>query len=220
MAVVRKAAALLGLLALVGCPGASSRADKVPEELRRPRLVTPKVADRHPYGPVAQLKVGQWAKYREGARTLTLAAVAADGDRMWIEVIDEGDPRQVSARLVGPDGVVTKALYAEVSKDGQISAVEPQALEQDVAATPPRLAESGRETGEESVKVGGRELKAKKVAVRFEDLEGRLTQEVTLWHPDVPPIYAAGEGGGLVRRTVGSAAVELLDFGTDAKPIL
>src|SRR6185295_6163064 len=98
---VRKAASMVLFLALAGCPGAASRADKVPDELRRPRLVTPKVPDRHLYGPVAQLRPGQWARYREGDRTVTLAAVATELDRVWIEVIEEGEPRQVSARLVG-----------------------------------------------------------------------------------------------------------------------
>lgn len=217
---VKRAAPILLLLALAACPGAASRADKVPDELRRPKLVTPKVPDRHLYGPVAGLRPGQWARYREGDRTVTLAAVGAERDRVWIEVIEEGEPRQVSARLVGPDGVVLKAWYQEISKDGQKSTVEPQTLQQNGTTPAARLAESGRETGVETVTVGSRELKARRVSLRFEDLEGRLTQEVTLWHPDVPPIYAGGEGGGLVRRTSGTSKVELLDFGTDAKPLL
>lgn len=217
---MRTVAPLLLLAFLAGCPGAPSKADKVPDELRRPKLVTPKVPDRHLYGPVASLKPGQWARYREGDRTVTLAAVATELDRVWVEVIEEGDPRQVSARLVGGDGVVVKAFYGEISKDGQKSTVEPQTLEQGGTIPPPRLGETGRETGEETVTVAGRELKARKVSLRFEDLEGRLTQDVSLWHPDVPPIYAAGEGGGLVRRTAGPLRVELLDFGSDAKPLL
>ncbi len=56
--------------------------------------------------------------------------------------------------------------------------------------------------------------------MRLEDLEGRLIQELTLWHPDVPPIYAGSDGGGLVRRKTGSATLELTGFGTDAKPLL
>jgi hypothetical protein len=77
-----------------------------------------------------RVRPGQWASYKEGDRTVTLAAVAAAGDSMWIELIEDGDPRLVSARLVSPDGVVRKAFYGEVSKDGNRSTVEPQTLEQ------------------------------------------------------------------------------------------
>src|SRR5579863_6186675 len=112
----------LALPALSGCifgGGEASRVEKVPEELQRSRLVAPPAPDSHAYGDVTKLRPGQWATYREGGRLLTLAAVAAEGEAMWIEVIDEGEPRQVSARLVGPDGVVRKAYYGEVSREGR-----------------------------------------------------------------------------------------------------
>src|SRR5688572_16064321 len=147
------------LAALIGCSsGAASKVEKVPEDLRRPRIVAPKVPDRHAYGDITKLRPGQWASYKEGDRTFTLAAVAAAGDSMWIELIEEGDPRLVSARLVSPDGVVRKAFYGEISREGGRSTVEPQTLEQD--GTPPSgegLRESSRETDTETVKVAGRE---------------------------------------------------------------
>jgi hypothetical protein len=163
---VKRVAAILILPALAGClfgGGSSSRATKVPDELRRPRLVAPKLPDRHLYGDVTRLRPGQWASYREGDRTLTLAAVGAAGDRVWIEVIEEGEPRQISARLVSPDGVVHRAFYGEISKDGQKSSVEPQTLEQDGGSPTARLGELSRESGEESVVVAGHELKAHRV---------------------------------------------------------
>jgi hypothetical protein len=211
------------LSALAGCifgSGASSKATKVPEELKRPRLVAPKLPDRHLYGDIAKVRPGQWASYREGDRTLTLSAVGVAGDRVWIEVIEEGEPKQISARLVSPDGVVHKAFYGEVTKDGRKSTVEPQALEQNGFSAPPKRGETGRETGEETVTVAGREFKCKRVQVRYEDLEGRLTQEVTLWHKDVPAVYAGTDAGGLVRRQLGSVKVELIGFGDDARPQL
>jgi hypothetical protein len=210
----------LSLFVLWGCSGAASRIEKVPDELGRPRVAAPRVADRHVYGAVAGLRPGQWATYREKDRAFTLAAVAAAGDSLWIEVIEEGEPRQVSARLVGPDGVVKKAYYGEVSKDGSRSTVEPQPLVQNGATATARLNESGRETAEETIVIGGRELKAQRVSLRFEDLEGRLWQEVTLWHKDVPPIYAGSEAGGLVRKMTAKSTVELTAFGTDARPLL
>ncbi|HVR87798.1 MAG TPA: hypothetical protein VMU54_25995 [Planctomycetota bacterium] len=220
---MRRLSPLITLPFLSGCVfggGDYSRVEKVPDNIQHPRLVVPKAPDRHAYGDIARLRPGAWATYREGGRILTLAAVATDGDALWIEVIDEGEPRQVSARLVGPDGVVRRAYYGEISKDGRKSPVEPQPLEQADSADPPRLSESGRETGEESVVVAGKELRARRVALRFENLEGRLIQEVTLWHKDVPPIYAGSDDGGLVRRKTGAAIVELVDFGYDARPLL
>ena len=211
----------LGILAaLIGCSsGAASKVEKVPDDLQRPRIVAPKVPDRHAYGDITKLRPGQWASYKEGERHFTLAAVAAAGDSMWIELIEEGDPRLVSARLVGPDGVVRKAFYGEISKDGTRSSVEPQTLEQD-GAPPEGLRESSRETDQETVKVAGRELTAQRVSVRYEDLEGRIIREVTLWHKDVPPVYAGTDAGGLVRRTRATTTVELTGFGSDAKPLL
>jgi hypothetical protein len=203
-----------------GCGGEASRVEKVPDELRRPRLVAPKVADRHPFGDVTKLRPGQWASYREGARNFTIAAVGTEGDRVWIEVIEEGDPRQVSARLVGPDGVLHKAWYGEISKDGGKSTVEPQPLEQNGTSSAAKPNEVGRETGEETVTVAGRELRVQRITTRFEDLEGRLTREVTLWHKDVPPVYAGSEAGGLVRRQTAASTVELSGFGADARPLL
>lgn len=220
---MRRFPALLLLPWLAGCifgSGESSRVETVPVDLQTPRVVVPKAPDRHPYGEVSRVRPGAWASYREGSRLLTLSAVASEGDAMWIEVIDEGEPRQVSARLVGPDGVVRKAYYGEIGRDGRKSAVEVQPLEQADVAAPPRLSETGRETGDESVVVTGKELRARRVALRFEDLEGRLIQEVALWHKDVPPLYAGSDDGGLVRRKTGAALVELVDFGVDARPLL
>jgi hypothetical protein len=220
---VTRISLLLLLPALAGCifsSGKSSEATKVPEEMKRTRPVAPKLPDRHPFGDVTRLRSGQWATYREGDRTFTLAAVGVAGDRVWIEVIEEGEPRLISARLVSPDGVIHKAYYGEVFKDGQKSPVEAQTLEQDGTAPAARLGESSREVGEETIVVGGRELKAQRVKVRFEDLEGRLTEETTWWHKDVPPIYAGTDAGGLLRRKTGASTIELTAFGNDARPLL
>ncbi len=220
---MRRLVPLAALPLLAGCifgGGASSRVEKVPEEFRSPRVAVPRAPDRHAYGDVSKVAAGAWVTMREGGRLLTLAAVGAEGDARWIEVIEEGEPRQVSARLVGPDGVVRKAYYGEISRDGRKTPVEPQTLEQSDAGVAPHLSESGRELGEESVVVAGKELHARRVSIRFEDLEGRLTQDVSLWSREVPPIYAGSDDGGLVRRKTGSTLVELVDFGSDARPLL
>ncbi len=219
---MKRLAALLPLLG-TSCfllPGGTeeSRVEPVAERFRRRILDVPSVPDRFACAEAARAAAGAWARYRDRGRTVTLAAVGKEGDALWIEEIDEGDPRQVKACLVAPDGAVRKAFYGEVHADGTRSAVEPAPLAQ--APPPARPSEGARETGEEEVTVGARKLRAVRVRVRSEDLEGRIVEETALWHRDVPPLYGSSEHGGLVRRAWGPSVVELLDFGGDARPLL
>src|SRR5258706_5287155 len=138
------AAALLA----AGCGGGpASVVIDVPEELRHVTRVVLPVPDRHPYGDVSKLAVGQWARYAGGGRTFTLAAVAKEGDDLWIEVVEEGEMREASARLVSPGGAVRKALFREITKDGP-SEIVPQPLEQS-AAPPATQAGGARDVAEE-----------------------------------------------------------------------
>ena len=216
MKMMRKLGLAATAILIAGCSGGPA-STTVPFLDARATKVVPPIPDRHPYGDVTRVQVGQWARYREGDRVFTIAAVAKEGEDVWIEVVEEGDERQVSASRVSPDGTVTRAFYREIGKDGP-SKVVPQPLEQ--APPRPRVPEGFRETGEEKVKVGDRELTAKLVRIRFETLEGRLIEEVTLWHPDVPPVYAGSPDGGLVLRRTGSSEIQLQAFGTDAKPLI
>lgn len=215
-------AIFLGVPLLGGCfllpSGEPSRVEDVPQDLKQTRLVAPPVLDRHLYGDVAKLAVGQWARYREDGTVLTLSVVKKGPEGVWVEVAEEGEPRSVSARLVTAEGIVKKAFYGEISKGVKTAAV-PQPLRQWVAPAA-MTRETSRESGEESCSVGGRTLAARRIRIRSEDDEGRLVEEVSLWHPDVPPLYAGSEAGGLVRRRSGARQVELLDFGTGAEPLL
>lgn len=210
-------AALLAALPAAGCSGGDVSATvPIPEHLRRVTRLVPPVSDRHPYGDVAKVKVGQWARYREGERVFTIAAVGKAGEETWVEVIEEGETREASARLVAPGGAVKRAFFREITKDGPTEVV-PQALEQ--AARAAAAPEHGlREGGREKVTIGGRDLEAAVVRVRTEDDEGRIAEEVLLWHPDVPPVHSGCELGGLVRRKTARTLLELVAFGTDAKP--
>ncbi len=220
---------LFGLLLLVGAPalsgcflfstGKGSSVRSVPDELRRPRLVVPLVSDVHSYGDPTTVKVGQWVKVREGDRVVTVSVVEKDGESVWFEVIDEGDPRQASARLVSAAGEVTRAFYCEISKE-QHSTVEPQELSQGAAPPVSDRTKVSEKRDKATVTVAGKKLEAKRIKITYEDLEGRLTTDVSLWHPDVPPVYAGSDAGGLVRRQAGDEDVELLDFGSDAKRVV
>src|ERR1043166_4089184 len=159
----------VALVAVAGCSGGPASTTVPFTDVHATRVV-PSVPDRHPYGEVAGVKIGQWARYKEGERIFTIAAVAKEGDDVWIEVIDEGDERHGSARLVAPDGAVKRAFFRDIGKDGPGPAL-PQPLEQ--APPRPGIPDGSRETGEEKVKIGDRELTAKLVRLRYETLEGR-----------------------------------------------
>lgn len=204
---------VLCMLLLSGCGGAASVVDEVPPDLRRTTAVVPAAGDRHSYADPSAVEPGRWATYREGGRTITLAVVGRETDGTWVEVIENGETRAASARLVAPDGAVLRAWYQEPGAPAQ-----PQAIDQRPAPAAPRTTETSREAGEEKVKVGGRELVARRVRIRSEDLEGRIAEETWWWHPDVPPLYAGGEQGGLLRRSSAAGTVDLLDFGAGAKP--
>lgn len=203
----------LCMLMLSGCGGAASVVDEVPPELRRTTAAVPAAGDRHPYADPSGVEPGRWATYREGGRTITLAVVGREAEGTWVEVIENGETRSASARLVAPDGTVRRAWYQEPG-----STAQPQALDQRAAPAAAKLTETSREAGEERVKVGTRELVARRVRIRSEDLEGRIAEETWWWHPDVPPLYAGGEEGGLLRKVSSAGTIELLDFGAGAKP--
>ncbi|HEX7900328.1 MAG TPA: hypothetical protein VF950_21350 [Planctomycetota bacterium] len=200
----------LCILLLAGCGGASSVIEEVPPDLRKTTSVVPPLADRYPYADPSGVEPGRWAKYREGERVFTLAVAARVPEGTWMEVVEES---AASACLVAPDGAVLKAYWQEPGGPAR-----EQPLDQRAEPAAPKRAESSREVAEEKVKIGGRELAAKAVRLRLEDLEGRLVKETWVWHADVPPLYAGGELGGLVRRETSRGKVELLDFGAAAKP--
>lgn len=202
------------LLLLAACPGTASVVEDVTDpRLRDTRAVVPAVDDVHPWN-LAGVRPGDWARYREPGRTVTIAAVGRDGEHLWIEVIDEGEPRLASARLVTMDGDVLKARFRELP-DGP---VVDQELRQWAPPPGSRRTRSSRRKDQETLEVGGRTLETVRFTDRYEDLEGRLSEETSWWHPDVPRVYASDGDGGLVRRVTPKGTVELQDYGRDAKP--
>jgi hypothetical protein len=206
------------LLFLVSCGGSASRVEEVPPELRTPVAAVPPASDRWPWPIDPALKPGDWARYREAGQLVTLAVVGREGDALWIESILEGEPRQASALLVGPDRSVRKAWYGEVSKEGK-SALAAQPIVQAAHEAEAR-SEAGAERGERTVRVGGRELRCVSSRLRVEDLDGRLREELWLRHADVPPLRGPHPSGGLVLWSTGTRTIELVDFGRDARPLL
>lgn len=200
-------------LVLGGCfwgGGQASRVEDLAANSGRLSAALASVPDRHRFGDPAGYRPGQWASYREGSRTLTLAVTGEEAGALWVEVIEEGEPRLVSARLTTRSGVVLRAFGGEAGGAGS-----PQRL---IQAVPPAARGEGTETVKDGiVTVDGRPLECRTLTRRTEDLEGRVREDVSVWSPAVPPLYAGSVHGGLVRR---GTAVELLKFGADARPSL
>lgn len=222
-----KLIALAGAVALLGgcfffSGGRPSTVDPVPEEMKKTRLHVPEISDAYPYGREG-LKPGQWAKFalhREtGDLMLRIGVVKADGDKLWIEVVEETDLRAASVRLVGPDGTVAKALYRETGPAGS-SEILPQKI---VQRADGEAAGSGEETVEpREIEFLGAKRKATvvKVVTRDEAL-GKSETEETTWC-DVPGLYAVSKHGGLAKRTSQreKISVEMIEHGDGYQPVI
>ncbi|MBI2931900.1 MAG: hypothetical protein HYY16_09630 [Planctomycetes bacterium] len=208
--------------AALGCsfaPGSRSGRIDPAAEPRAP--MPPPLTDQHEFAPPEALQAGQWARYRvvrdDVEHELTLGVAARDGDRVWLEVVEEGDPRRASLRVVAPDGHIEKAFFREARAKGDPSVVVPQPLTQAdplpaIAPAEPVPSIAGQET------VGGRSLTVILERLIFRDEElGREYQEEHVWSPDAPVLYAASEHGGLVRRQTAREKISLIEFGGDYK---
>ena len=219
---------LLFLPVLSGCflfrSTDGSSLETVPSHLKDERPQVPEVYDLHPYGSPALIPVGSWATYTltQGVeiQKVTLAAVTREEGGIWIEVIEEADPRRVSSRCVTPDGRVDKAWYVELRSDGTKIPPRPQPIIQFSEPPRPALTLRSREAHEEERRVAGTPLKVTVVRTSFEDLNGRTISEETVWCTAAPSLYAGSREGGLVRKSTEGLTVELAAFGTDAKPLV
>ncbi len=215
------AVALLGGCFIIGS-GRGSTVDAVPDEMKRTRLHVPDIDDAYPYGHTG-LKPGQWAKFavrREaGDLVMRIGVVKADGDKLWIEVVEETDVRAASARLVGPDGIVSKALYREVGPAGA-SDILPQKIAQRAETDPAGVGEETVEAREIEFLGAKRKAAIVKVVHRDEAL-GRSETEETVWC-DVPGLYASSKHGGLGKRTSEreKLTVEMIEHGDGYVPVI
>lgn len=210
---------------MAGCflfsSGPSSSTGDTPEDMKKTRMDVPASVDFHEYGGVAELEPGEWARYRvDGSYEITMGVAGVEGDHVWIEIVSEEETRKASARLIAPDGTITKALYREIPKNGAASAVHEQPLKQFVEDTTPAMAERARAKEPKTLTVGTRSISAVEVKVVFEDMSGRRAEEEWVWSPEVPKLYAGGDDGGLVRKKAGDKSVELVDFGTGYKAVV
>lgn len=217
-------AAWLTPLLLAGCvlgSGESSRTVPPDSERTAYRPAVSPVSDRHTSDRLEGIAPGAWVRYRvvrDGQATLlTLGAVSAESDALWIEVVEEGDPRRHSLRRVTFDGRVTRARCREVAGDGRTSEVAEQPV---ILGGEPRPAPEG-EVSESTgrIEVDGRAVEAtiRRIVLRDEAL-GKEQVETEAWSTHVPALYEGREEGGLVRRSAGNVTMELTAFGTAYEP--
>jgi hypothetical protein len=199
---------------LTGCflfsTGASTQVEDVPEHLKAYRPHVPSTGDRHPYAPPGALKAGEWARYRVargGESVLTIGVVRRDGDRAWIEVVEEGEVRRASARLVNAQGRIEKALFREIGPQGASETV-PQELTQEGELEAPEPDEVTTERREMDVLGAKRVVVVVRATYRDEAL-GRAVVDEAVWCADVPGLFAASEHGGLVAMTGGREKVRV-----------
>jgi hypothetical protein len=207
-------AAALGPLALSGCflftTGASTQVEDVPESLKAYRPHVPAIGDHHPYGPPGALKAGAWARYRvarAGESALTIGVIRREGERAWIEVVEEGEVRRASARLVGPQGRIEKALFREIGPQGA-SEVAPQELTQEGEPDAPEPDAVTSERREMEVLGAKRVVVVVRATYRDEAL-GRAVVDESVWCADVPAVWGASEHGGLVSFAGGRERVRV-----------
>jgi hypothetical protein len=223
MEAVKPIAAAAALVLLGGCfifsTGRVSNVVRAPDDLRVTRPHVPDVSDLHPFGRDG-LKAGQWARYavhREaGDSILRIGVIRIDGDRIWIEIVEEN---RASARLVGPDGTVEKAYFREVGSTGP-GDLYPQKIVQRSDTPDPAAAEETTEEREVEILGTKRKATVATAIVRDEAL-GRSEVEVTTWS-DVPGLYASSRFGGLVHRKSEheKLTVELIELGEGYAPII
>jgi len=220
---------VLALLpAFTGCflfsSGPSSQTGDTPEHLKEVRIHVPETYDVYSYADAAQVLEGQWARYRitekASSYEITLAVVRREGEDVWMEVIEEDEIRRASARRVSPDGIVLRAFYREVGRNGTPSSVHPQEIAQRAESHGPVPTERTRSSERRERTLAGRSLVVTEVKIEFEDLAGRVSRQEWGWSKEVPALFASSSEGGLVSQKGEDRSVELVDFGTGHQPLV
>lgn len=212
------------LLLMNGCfaCGTGSRNEEVDPGLKVYRPAAPSVDDRHTSGRLDLVAPGTWATYRVSKdgneTTITLGAVRTEGNSLWLEVVEEGDPKTVSLRRISFSGEVMEARYQEIPASGPPSEVADQPLSPpfggDLRGQPARTSELKKK-----VKAGVREVEAtvRKIVFRDESV-GREYEEEEAWAGEAPTILEYREIGetpaGLVSRMSPTSSIHLVDWGS------
>ncbi|MBI4565010.1 MAG: hypothetical protein HY716_10000 [Planctomycetes bacterium] len=211
---------ILGVSAALtaGC-GTGSRVREVPPEFKVYRPYVPPLSERHTSDRLEGIESGAWVRYRvadNGVETLwTLGVVRVEKEALWIEVIEEGNPRRASLRRVTPDGRVLQAWFRELPPSGPPSEVVDQPIAAE-GAPPSRPRPVEVETSTGRMGAAGRSLEVTRIRRIFRDeMLGREFEEEETWSASVPALYAGTEQGGLVARRRPEGTIDLVDWGAD-----
>lgn len=216
-------------LALNGCfaCGSDSLVQEVDPGLKVYRPAAPPLDDRHPSAHLDRVTPGSWVRYRrteDGEETtFTLGAVRVEGESIWIEVVEDGDPKRASLRRVSFDGDVLSAKYREIPATGPASLIVDQPVSETAAAS--RRPPSARTEEKRKVQVGDKSIDATVFRNLFRDEAlGREHEEEEGWSTQVPPLLESQELGeaaaGLVFRKAPDGSMQLLDSGTGYTPVV
>jgi len=207
-----------------GC-GTASRLENVPAELKVYRPSVPPLADRHTSSRLAGIAPGTWLRYRfasNGSETLvTFGVVKAEADALWVEVVEEGDPKKASLRRITFDGDVTAARVREFPSSGPPSEIADQPVTPAPSAgfgpgQPTRIART-----ETTLKAGSKEFPATVLKMLYRDeAVGREHEDEAAWSAAVPTLLEDSEWGGLVYRKTPSESVTLVDWGDGYKALI
>ena len=203
--------------------GTGSHVQPVNPDLKVYRPAVPPLDSRHSSSKLDRVAPGTWARYHVASdgneATVTLGAVRVEGKSLWVEVVEEGDPRKASLRRITFAGEVASARYQEIPASGAPSEVADQPVSPGVdpgslRGPPARVKEEKR-----MIKVGDRTIEAKVYRKVYRDeAVGREYEEEEAWSTEVPPLQEnleiAGETAGLIYRKTPSGAVDLVDWGT------
>jgi len=212
------------LVLLAGGCGTSSHLQDVPPSMKVYRPDVPPLADRHTSAKLEGIAPGTWVRYRvarDGSETLfTIGAVRTEPGALWIEVVEEGDPKKVSLRRVTFDGRVTAAKFREIPASGPPSELDDQPVSPAAATDGP--GDPSRVVREEAkARVGAREVSAKVIKTLYRDeAVGREYETAEAWSTKVPALMEGSEDGGLVFRRTPAVALELQDWGEGYAPLL
>ncbi|HKS16059.1 MAG TPA: hypothetical protein VJU16_02045 [Planctomycetota bacterium] len=219
------------LLLLNGCfsCGTGSHVQPVDPGLKLYQPSVPALGDRHGSSRLDRVAPGDWVRYRlsinDSETTITLGAVRVEGNALWVEVVDEGEPKKASLRKIEFDGRVTSARFREVPASGPPSetADQPVSPTSEMETAPGTSASSKEE--KRSLSVGARSVEAVVYRRVFRDESvGREHAVEEAWSKDVPPLFEDLEIDeavtGLVHRKSPSSSIALVEWGTGYTPLI
>jgi hypothetical protein len=211
------------LLIFNGCfsCGTASQVLKPDPELTVYRPAAPALEDRHPSSSLERVAPGAWVRYQVtkdgGDTTIILGAVRIEEKSLWIESVEEGDPRKASLRRVSFDGQVMAARYQEIPASAPASEVVNQQVLS--AADSYRDPPASEKVSEEARQVGAASPTVKIIRKVFrDDSVGREYEEEEWWLDAIPPLLEGLEKAGLAYRKSTGVTIKALEWGTGYTP--